>query len=116
MKKIIAIFALFLAFSINSNAQEAKKSVAKEEITQKNITQDISDLTKTVKMDESLTRDFTTLLNMRAEAMNGSQSEEDRKAIFERFSKKMIGGLTSEQLEQLKSNNALYTRLTQYKK
>lgn len=116
MKKIIAIFGLFLAFSINSNAQEAKKNLNKEEITQKNITQDISDLTKTVKMDESLTRDFTTLLNMRAEAMNGSQSEEDRKAIFERFSKKMIGGLTPEQLEQLKSNNALYTRLTQYKK
>ena len=119
MKKIIAIATLFLAFSFNSNAQEATKSKstkteAKEELTQKNIAKDVADIDKTVKLNESLKKDFTTLLNMREEALSGSKIEEDRKAIFERFTKKLLGGLTPDQLELLKGNKELFTRLTQY--
>ncbi len=119
MKKIIAIAALFLAFSFNSNAQQASKSKSvntenKEELTQKNIAKDVADIDKTVKLDESLKHDFTTLFNMREEALNDSKIEEDRKAIFERFTKKLLGGLTPDQLELLKRNKELFSRLTQY--
>lgn len=112
MKKIIAILALFLAFSVTSNAQETKKAVT----TQRSATDDAKELSTTVKMDDSLLKDFTTLLSMRADALSSAATEADRKAIFERFAKKMQGGLSQEQLEQLKTNKALYESLMVYKK
>lgn len=118
MKKIIAIITLSLAFSFNSNAQEVSKTKSeietKEELTKKNILKDVEDLDKTVKLNESLKRDYITLLNMREEALNGSKLEEERKVIFNKFNYKILGGLTPEQLELLKKNNTLYKKLTQY--
>jgi predicted nucleic acid-binding Zn-ribbon protein len=119
MKKIIAITILTLAFSFNSNAQDAAKAknIKTEnnpELIQKNIAKDVADIDKTVTLNESLKRDFTTLLNMRAEALSNARTEEDRKALNERFSTKLLGGLTASQLELLKGNKELYNRLTQY--
>ncbi|MGV1010865.1 MAG: hypothetical protein ACOYBS_00325 [Flavobacterium sp.] len=119
MKKIIAIASLFLAFSFNANAQEASKvksvtTETREAITPASISKNIEDLTKLVTMDESLKKDFTTLLNMRMDALNGAQSEQEKKAIFEAFGKKLLGGLSPEQLNQFKTNQNLYLKLTQY--
>lgn len=119
MKKIIAIAVLTLAFSFNSNAQQAAKakSVKTEnnpELIQKNIEKNVADIDKTVKLNESLKHDFTTLLNMREEALSNAKTEEERKALNERFSRKLLGGLTADQLELLKGNKELYNRLTQY--
>jgi len=119
MKKIIAIAVLTLAFNFNSNAQEASKAKNNKiennlELIQKNIAKDVADIDKAVTLNESLRRDFITLLNMRAEALNNSKSEEERKALNERFSTKLLGGLTSSQLELLKGNKELFTRITQY--
>lgn len=116
MKRIIAILVITTVFSFTSMAQEAAKTIpAKTEITDASIAKDISDLTKTITMNESLTRDFTTLLYMRADAINGTKSEEEKKALFERFGRKFIGGLNDNQLEQFKANKELFTRFTQYK-
>jgi aspartate/tyrosine/aromatic aminotransferase len=114
MKKIIAIAALFLAFSFNANAQVASKVKPKTEaITQESITKDHSALIKTVTMNESLKNDMMTLLNMRMEAVNAAK-EEDKKAIYDRYGLKILSGLTPEQLNQFKSNKALYLKLTEY--
>ncbi len=114
MKKIIAIAALFLAFNFNANAQLASKAKAKTEaITTESIVKDHNALTKLVTMDESLKKDMMTLLNMRMEAVNAAR-EEDKKAIFDRYGLKLLGGLTPDQLNQLKGNRDLYTKLTEY--
>ena len=119
MKKIIAIAVLTLAFNFNSNAQEALKATSiktenNAELIQKNIAKDVADIDRVVTLNESLKRDFTTLLNMRAEALSNARSEEERKALNQRFSTKLLGGLSASQLELLKRNKELYNRLTQY--
>ncbi len=119
MKKIIAITVLTLAFNFNSNAQEALKATSiktenNAELIQKNIAKDVADIDRVVTLNESLKHDFTTLLNMRAEALSNARSEEERKALNQRFSTKLLGGLSASQLELLKGNKELYNRLTQY--
>ena len=115
MKRIIAILIVITVFSFTSNAQEASKIIpVKTEITEASITKDISDLTKTITMDESLTRDFTTLLHMRVDAVNAAKTEEEKKTLFDRFSRKLIGGLNDNQLAQFKANKELFIRFTQY--
>lgn len=118
MKKIIALFILIVAFGFNANAQEASKTAVKtetkEELVKRSITRDVEELISTVTMDESLKHDLTILIEMRAQAVFGSENEEDRKSMFDRFTYKIIGGLNPEQLLQLKKNEPLYKRLTQY--
>lgn len=115
MKKIIATLFLTAVLSLTASAQEASKTnTSKAEITAASINQDVRDLTKTVTMSESLTRDLTTLLNMRAEAVNNAKTEAEKKAIFERFTMKLMGGLNDSQMTQLKSNTELLNRLSQY--
>ena len=115
MKKIIATLFLTTVLSLTSSAQETSKAnTSKTEITEASISRDIKDLSKTVTMNESLTKDFTTLLNMRAESVNGAKTEEEKKAIFERFSRKLLGGLNDSQMTQLKLNPELLNRLTQF--
>ena len=115
MKKIIAIVALIFAFSFNANAQDQKtvKGYKVEVITTESIAKDHDALIKTVSMNESLKKDMMTLLSMRMESVNGAR-EEDKKAIFERYSAKMLSGLTPEQLNQFKSNKELYLKLIEY--
>ncbi len=115
MKRLIVILVITTFFSFTSKAQETSKTISvKTEITETSIIKDISDLTKTITMDESLTRDFTTLLHMRADEINTAKSEEEKKMLFERFGRKFIGGLNDNQLAQLKANQELYKRITQY--
>ena len=116
MKKIIVIASLFLAFSFNANAQQAAKakSAQIEAITPESISKDITDLSKVVTMDESLKKDLTSLLYMRMDALNGVKTEDEKKAIFERYGRKFSAGFTPEQLSQFKSNKDLYQKLTQY--
>ncbi|MEI7509828.1 MAG: hypothetical protein WCJ62_10245 [Flavobacterium sp.] len=115
MKKIIATLFLTTVLSFTSYAQvPAKTANTKTEITEATISKDISDLTKTVTMDASLIKDFTTLMHMRAEALNNAKSEEERIENFQSFSRKLIGGFNESQLLQLKSNPELLKRLTKY--
>lgn len=116
MKKNIAVLAVFLAFSFTSKAQVQSKvkSETKIELTKRDILKDIEDLDKTVNLEESVKKDYITLLNMREEALKGSDLEDQKKEIFNRFNYKILGGLTPEQLELLKKNNTLYKKLTQY--
>lgn len=115
MKKIIATLFLTAVFSLTSSAQETSKANAtKAEISAASISQDVKDLSKTVTMNESLTRDLTTLLNMRAEAVNGAKTEAEKKALFERFTMKLMGGLNDSQMTQLKSNPELLNRISKY--
>jgi hypothetical protein len=116
MKKIIVIASLFLAFSFNANAQVASKakSVKTEAITPESISKDIANLTKTVTMEESLKKDMNVLLNMRMDALKDAKTEDEKRAIFEMYGKKILGGFTPDQMSQLKANKELLLKLTQY--
>lgn len=116
MKRIIAILTLSLAFSLSSNAQQAKKNTDANQTTtissKETVLQNISDLTKTVKLDDQLAKDLTSLLFMREEAVNNARTIEEKKSLFDRFSQKLMGGLSPDQLKKLQDNKELYTRLT----
>jgi hypothetical protein len=120
MKKIITLFTLLLAFSFNSNAQEKSKvkvvqTETKEDLAKRNLTKDVEELFATVTMNESLKHDLTMLIEMRAQAVFETENQQDKKAIFDRFTSKIVGGLNAEQLLQLKKNDVLYKRLTEFK-
>jgi len=118
MKKIIAIIALSLAFSYNVKAQETIKSATvqtKEATNSKSDTyKDIEELNSQVQLNEDLKKDLTTILFMRQEAVSNAQNENEKKSLFDRYTTKFLGGLTTEQLVMLKKNKELYAKLTQY--
>lgn len=120
MKRIIAIFTLFLAFSFNANAQEAKVLSASnpnpgvEKSSKELLLDQVSQLSKIVKIEESLKNDLTNLLHMRNEDMANSKSEDEKKAVFERYTSKFLSAFNEEQIEALKRNKELFNRLTQF--
>ena len=118
MKKIIAIFTLFLAFSFNANAQEAKALSASNTTIEKGskeiIIEQITQISKTIKIEDSLRNDLTSLLFMRNEDINNSKNEEEKKAVFERYTLKLLGAFNEEQIEALKKDKELFNRLTQF--
>lgn len=124
MKKIIAVIALSLAFGYNANAQDNSKtasastenSASKETNLKKSALTVMNELKVAIgNLDESLQRDLTTLLMMRMDAVANATTDEEKKSLFNRFTNKFLGGLSPEQLENLKKNKELYTSLTEYK-
>jgi len=116
MKKFIAIFTLFLAFSFNATAQEAKTlqvSNSQVKSTKETILENIESLSKTIKIDESLKNDLTNLMYLRQEAVENSKSQEEKQAVFARFTEKMLGAFNEEQIIMLKNNKELFKTLTQ---
>jgi hypothetical protein len=118
MKRIIAIFTFFLAFSFNANAQEAKvlstNNTSVEKSSKELLLDQVSQLSKIVKIEESLKNDLTNLLHMRNEDMANSKSEDEKKAVFERYTSKLLSAFNEEQIETLKKEKELFNRLTQF--
>ncbi len=117
MKRIIAIFSLFLAFSFGANAQEAKMlsvSNTNEKSIKELIIEDINLMSKSVKIEESLKMDLVNLLQMRKDDVNNSKTQEEKQVVFERYTLKLLGAFNEEQIETLKKDKELYNRLTQF--
>ncbi len=125
MKRFFAILTLSLAFSLSSNAQESQKTLSvdttakvdttvKPETSKEALLKDITELKKSVKLEDQLVEDLTNLLFMRDEAVNNVRTIEEKKALYEKFSQKLMGGLTPDQLKQLQENKELFSRLTQF--
>ena len=95
MKRIIAIFSLFLAFSFGANAQEAK-------------------MLSVSNIEESLKMDLVNLLQMRKDDVNNSKTQEEKQVVFERYTLKLLGAFNEEQIETLKKDKELFNRLTQF--
>lgn len=117
MKRIIAIFTLFLAFSFNANAQEAKTlSVPKtnEKSVKDIFIEDIDLMSKSVKIEEGLKIDLVNLLEMRKDDVNNSKTLEEKQAVFERYTLKLLSAFSEEQIEALKKDKELFNRLTQF--
>jgi hypothetical protein len=116
MKKIIAVLTLFLAFNLTASAQQNKVSENKNAEQKIQLEKDIMSLTRILRLDDQLKRDFVILSLDRIEAMDQVVTPEDKKAVFTKYANKMFGVFKPEQIEILKKNDIeLYNRLAVFK-
>lgn len=115
MKKIVSLIVVLVAFSFNANAQSKSLSAQNEVSVQENSKESaynvISELNSVVSLDESLKNDFMSLIMMRNDAVASASTKEEKKAIFDRYTTKMLSALKPEQIEKLKMKEELYKKL-----
>ena len=104
MKKIFLVLALILGLSLTASAQ-TKKSDSRN---------DIEELANLVNIDPQLKTDFYTILDIRKDAIAKATTTEEKKAMFNRYTTKMLSALSPEQKELLNKNQDLYKRLTTF--
>jgi ribosomal protein L19E len=124
MKKIIALFTLTLALGFNANAQDAKKSnetiasTQSSDDTRSQIKLSAIDITEsissTIKIDENTKNEIRNVIISRQEALLDIKNEEERLAIFNKYTEKIKEYFTREQIVALQRNKEVYTKLTAY--
>lgn len=106
MKKFIAVVTLLFAFTLSANAQDNKKTP--QEAAQK----DIAALVEKVTINESLKKDFYTLMVMKHEALAQAKTQKDKDQIAGAYGHKIMAGLDKEQRAIVEKDAALFTQLT----
>lgn len=107
MKKIIATLSFVLAFTIGANAQN--KKVSNEELAKN----DAVALVDYLGLNNQQSQDFNQLFLMKQEILNNPDASQERKDEMIRIiGLKIEASIDSKQLEKLKSNAALYSKLT----
>jgi hypothetical protein len=122
MKKIILLAVISLTVGMNAVAQEKTKktetktlSVNAEENFKTNTVSLISELDSYVNLDPTMKNDFINLIYMRKDAMANVTSLEDKKAVFTKYTTKMVSGLNDEQRKILELKHPdFYKKLTEY--
>ncbi len=106
MKKIIAIIAVMLAFTVNAQAQ-AKKTTSLEAAKK-----DIALLASRIKMDETLKADLTTLMVTKHDILSDPKiSEADKETASKQYIRKLMSALNEEQKKVLHSDPELLKKL-----
>jgi len=107
MKKFIALFTLFLAFTISANAQE--KKVSNEEAAENDITALISKVT----IDPTLKKDLYTLMLMKHQTLSNPKiSKEEKANASKAYERKIMSGLNDSQRKELLQYPELIKQLT----
>ena len=126
MKKIILLALVSLSVGMNAVAQEkAKKSEVKAlsasvdnnnaEVFKKNSVNLISQLDEYVGLDDTMKNDFMNLIYMRNDAINNVTSQEDKKAVFTKYTMKLVSALNEKQIQILEIKYPeFYKNLTEY--
>lgn len=105
MKKIVAVFAFLLAFSLSANAQDEKtiKMAAEKEA---------ATLTEYLGLTESQNQDFVRLFIMKHEILNSKTASQERKDIMTRdVGLKIMASLNEGQKAKLDANPELLNSL-----
>ncbi|MEN9337013.1 MAG: hypothetical protein RLZZ500_2000 [Bacteroidota bacterium] len=106
MKKLIAVFALFLATSLSMSAQEKEMSV--QELAKK----DAVELAKLVGLPDTQTEDFFRLFEMKHEVMTNKNLSTERKTEMSNvIEAKIRGTLSPQQMAVLEANKPVFDRL-----
>ncbi len=108
MKKILAILAFFLAFSIGANAQESQKdpnTAAKADFAALNA------VIPTKKLERDLTEIFYTKHKTLISQTN--ITAEEKAELSSKIEAKLAEVLSQEQFKKLKANQQLYKKLVQ---
>jgi Spy/CpxP family protein refolding chaperone len=106
MKKIIAIIAVLLAFTVSAQAQ-AKKTTSLDAAKK-----DIALLASKIKMDETLKADLTTLMVTKHNTMSDAKlSEADKESASKQYIRKLMSALNEDQKKALNSDPELLKKL-----
>lgn len=116
MKKIIIAGLLVLAFSINVNAQNKKKTINAKEVVidtpEQAAKKDGIAISEFLGLSETSKIAFIGLFEMKHEVMqNKSETIESRREMSRIVGLKIEATIDSNQLEKLKANAALYNQL-----
>ena len=114
MKKILLLIALFIAFSINANAQESKTTQVAGDSKELEMKSLINGIESIPNLSPQLKQDFATLISIREEAVSQVKTKEEKLAIYQQIGQKLIYTLTDEQKKYLESNTELYKKITTY--
>lgn len=106
MKKIFGSLLLMLAFSLNLNAQEAKKVNPNEEAKK-----DAIEMQTLLKLDATKTADLTRLFEMKYDYLNQNLSDERKVVLKQSIEAKIRASLTDEQMSKLESKSELFKKL-----
>ncbi|MCG2610613.1 hypothetical protein LZZ90_03735 [Flavobacterium sp. SM15] len=110
MKKIIALFVLFFAFSINANAQENKDAKTKASIElEAKANADLKKLIEVTNIEPSTHRTYYSLFYKKHRDFSKPNiTDAERKSIMEYMVGKLTAGLKPEQIEALKKNSETF--------
>ncbi len=107
MKKLIFIVTLLFAFTLNVNAQDTKLTTAQE-----NAKKEAAMLAHTVGLDESQTRDYYQLFEMKYNTLEDKELSAERKKEFLHIvMMKIQAGLSEKQMKLLEADTALLDRI-----
>ncbi len=114
MKKIIAIFVLFFAFSLSANAQTEKKIEKKQESPEAAAKQNLHELSKTI--DISANPDLFTNLNQLFITKHKMLSKEnitenEKQEVYKIIDAKLRATLSDDQIKEIEAKG-VYERLT----
>ncbi len=106
MKKIIALLALFFAFSVNATAQDNSFQI------EKNAKNDLEKLMTVITVENDMQMTFFNLFKKKHEGMSDANATEaSRREISAVIEAKLRATLTPQQMASLEKNKAAFTQL-----
>lgn len=124
MKKIIALFVIMLAFSLNANAQQKKTTTApaaaktqaapNEDAIQKAAMRDFELMSSTIAMTEEQKQIYKGLFTSKHRTLisNPELSQERKDVLARNYEAKIKSALNPDQIAKLDSNPELLKTLT----
>lgn len=107
MKKLIAVLTLFLAFTINANAQDKNSQTSAEKGKK-----EAAELSEYLGLNETQTQDFARLFIQKNTILETQDITEERKAELSRvIEAKIRASLDANQTEKLEKKPDLFKRL-----
>lgn len=107
MKKLIAALTLFLAFTINANAQDKNASTPLERGTK-----EAAELTEYLGLNETQNADFTRLFEQKHSILDDKNLSTERRTELSRvIEMKIKASLDGNQIEKLEKNTVLFKKL-----
>lgn len=109
MKKILSILVLFVAFTINANAQEKGFKKVDEKVEAK---ANLAALSEVVQLDTKVSQDLFGLFEYKHRNLNENLSAERKVELAKIIELKLRATLTSEQMQAIESKQGLLKKLT----
>lgn len=109
MKKLLSVFVLFLAFTINANAQDKEfKKVDAAVEAQK----DIKALTEFIALEGTMAEDLKRLFEYKFTVLNENLSTERKAELANIIEMKLRATLPADKMQKLEKNADLLKKLT----
>ena len=107
MRKLIAVVALFFAFTISTQAQEAKKEANPQALAK----QEAHKLQDFLALDGEKTKNFYRLFENKHKRAQQMETAEEKAKLRTIIQAKIDASLDADQLQRLKANTELYEDL-----